>query len=56
MVLKTLPNISSGEPIVADTAVAALRDKMRGLVMRADDEGYEEARVIYNGMIDRYPT
>jgi FAD/FMN-containing dehydrogenase len=35
--------------------VEALRERVRGQVITADDAGYEEACKVYNGMIDRHP-
>lgn len=35
--------------------VAALKSKLRGEVIEPDDALYEEARKVYNGMIDRRP-
>jgi FAD/FMN-containing dehydrogenase len=37
-------------------ALGALADRVAGSVIRPDDEGYEEARRVYNGMIDARPT
>jgi FAD/FMN-containing dehydrogenase len=36
-------------------AVDTLREQVRGDVISADDEGYEDARRVYNAMIDRKP-
>lgn len=35
--------------------VASLRERVRGAVITADDERYDLARRVYNGMIDQYP-
>jgi FAD/FMN-containing dehydrogenase len=40
---------------VSDTTLAMLREHVRGPVIGPDDEGYEDARRVYNGMIDRRP-
>jgi FAD/FMN-containing dehydrogenase len=36
-------------------AVQPLRDQVRGRVLDAADEGYDEARMVHNGMFDRHP-
>jgi FAD/FMN-containing dehydrogenase len=36
-------------------AVQPLRDQVRGPVLGAADEGYDEARMVHNGMFDRRP-
>ncbi|HZO24959.1 MAG TPA: FAD-dependent oxidoreductase, partial [Chloroflexota bacterium] len=40
---------------VDDAAVDALRASLGGTVLRPGDAGYDEARTIFNGMIDRKP-
>jgi hypothetical protein len=37
-------------------AVASLRTRFRGALLRPGEEGYEEARRIWNGAIDRHPA
>src|SRR3954452_4942698 len=39
----------------ASEAVQPLRDQVRGRVLGAADEGYDEARMVHNGMFDRRP-
>ena len=33
--------------------VEPLRERVRGQVLTAEDEGYDEARAVHNGMFDR---
>ena len=40
----------------SDIALDSLRARLRGPVTGPDDEGYEQARKVNNGMIDRYPA
>jgi FAD/FMN-containing dehydrogenase len=35
--------------------IETLREQVHGQVITRDDEGYEEARKVYNGMINRHP-
>lgn len=42
-------------PRVMDDAVDALRGSIRGRLLRDGDPGFEEARHVWNGMIDRRP-
>ena len=36
-------------------AVEPLREQVRGRVIAAEDEGYEDARRVHNGVFDRRP-
>jgi FAD/FMN-containing dehydrogenase len=38
------------------TSIEQLRQQTRGQVVTSDDEGYDEARAVYNAMIDRRPA
>ncbi|MCX5408187.1 FAD-binding oxidoreductase [Streptomyces sp. NBC_00335] len=40
----------------AGTALAELREDLSGAVLVPEDPGYDEARTLYNGMIDRRPA
>lgn len=42
--------------MVAQTDVAALRSRLRGELIQPRDSGYEEARKLWNGMIDKRPA
>jgi FAD/FMN-containing dehydrogenase len=41
---------------MGDSTLARLRDRVRGQVITSDDDGYDEARKVYNAMIDRHPV
>jgi hypothetical protein len=43
-------------PTVDDTAVRTLRAGFAGEVLLPGDGGYQDARTIFNAMIDRRPT
>src|SRR3954454_2722073 len=45
-----MPGITEAGPSTED-----LREQVRGRVITAPDEGYDEARVVHNGMFDRHP-
>src|SRR4051812_24082506 len=41
---------------IDDTAIEALRANLSGALLRSGEDGYDEARTIFNGMIDRRPA
>ncbi len=45
----------SALPTVTAEEAAVLRNKLRGMLLMPGEEGYEEARSLWNGMIDRRP-
>jgi len=42
--------------VLADSVIQEFRTKLRGQVIARDDPGYDSARKVYNGMIDRRPA
>src|SRR5919107_1046299 len=50
------PSVASGRMVLDDATVQDFTASLRGEVLRPTDEGYDEARTIHNGMIDRRPT
>ena len=44
------------ETVVGTEAIAGLRQQLRGEVLCAGDDGYDDARAIWNGLIDRRPA
>ena len=47
---------SAGTAVLDPTAVDELRETVRGPVLSPQNTGYEEARQLYNGMIDKRPA
>jgi FAD binding domain/Berberine and berberine like len=45
-----------GHTILENAGVQALADSLRGRLVRPGDGGYDEARKVWNGMIDRRPA
>ena len=41
---------------IGEDQLAELEIRVRGDVIRPDDPGYDDARAVWNGMIDRYPA
>ena len=44
------------DTVLTDTAIEAFRSSVRGELLRPVDAGYETARKVWNGMIDRRPA
>ena len=49
------PLLNATGGVVAESAVHAFRDRLRGEVIRPGDGGYDVARAVFNGMIDKRP-
>ncbi|MCD6029468.1 MAG: linked oxidase domain protein [Thermomicrobiales bacterium] len=49
-------SVTSGAPTLDDSAIQALAAAMRGSLIRPTDANYDEARTIYNAMIDKHPA
>src|SRR5689334_13646908 len=51
------PTLSSTETQeLPDSAIDDLSARMRGALLRPGEPGFDEARVLWNAMIDRYPA
>jgi FAD/FMN-containing dehydrogenase len=44
------------DKIIESTTVDALAERMRGRLLRPEDAGYDQARIVWNGMINRRPA
>src|SRR5918997_4276673 len=49
-------SVATGRLTLDEAAVQDFTASLRGEVLRPTDEGYDEARTIHSGMIDRRPT
>jgi FAD/FMN-containing dehydrogenase len=47
---------NGAEAIVEEVAVQSLAAGLRGRLLRPEDDGYDAARQVWNGMIDRHPA
>lgn len=48
--------ITGGETVLEEATVEAFKSSLRGELLASGDEGYDEARAIWNGMIDKRPA
>ncbi len=56
MVDLRVATINGSDSVLTEAAVDELITKLRGTLLRPGDSGYDEARKIWNGMIDRRPA
>ncbi|MBB5534376.1 FAD-binding oxidoreductase [Rhizobium giardinii] len=52
----SLMNLQAGKTWIGAEAIEALAGRLRGRVLDASDAAYEEARTIWNAMVDRRPA
>ena len=45
-----------GERTVSSAAIDSFKSQLRGELLSADDQGYDPARKVWNGMIDKHPA
>ena len=51
-----ITTMQGADTVLTDTTIEAFKTSVRGELLRPIDEGYEDARQIWNGMIDRSPA
>ena len=52
----TEPMPQTAAPTLDQETIAAFRERVRGQVLTAGDDGYDEVRQLWNAMIDRHPA
>ena len=55
MLMVDIMTFNGSQSSIAAPQIAALRSGLRGAVLLAGDEGYEAARRVWNGNVDRRP-
>ncbi|MGD2075436.1 MAG: FAD-binding oxidoreductase, partial [Gammaproteobacteria bacterium] len=45
-----------GQRVLDEVAVEKLRERLRGRVLSPEEDGYESARLVWNGMVDKRPS
>ena len=56
MVDLQVATLTGRDTVIEDTAVEDFKSSLRGELLRPGDEGYDEARKVWNGMIDKRPA
>ncbi|HUE76159.1 MAG TPA: FAD-binding oxidoreductase [Chloroflexota bacterium] len=51
-----MTTISNGRTTLDDAVINDFKAQLRGDLIQRNDPGYEDARKVYNGMIDRHPA
>jgi hypothetical protein len=53
-----VPKMNATRPAIhlANESIQAFRNKLEGIVLLPGEDGYEQARQVWNGMIDRHPA
>jgi len=46
----------SPQPTLTEQSITEFSARLRGVILQPDQDGYEVARQVYNGMIDRHPA
>jgi len=52
----TIQQVASTASAISDAAIQELSARLRGPLLRPDDDGYDAARCIWNAMIDKRPA
>ena len=55
MVDANVPTAEKTQPIVDEVQIQAFEHRLKGQLIRSGEADYDEARSVWNGMIDRYP-
>ncbi|UZF92490.1 FAD-binding oxidoreductase [Bosea sp. NBC_00550] len=55
MTAHSLTTLAAGKKAISASAIEMLASQLRGSILDASDAAYDEARAIWNGMVDRRP-
>src|SRR5438128_1278894 len=56
MVDLRITTATDADTVIEAAAVEAFKARLRGQLLRPGDDGYDEARKVWNGMIDKRPA